>query len=124
MKQIIFLLTFLLAFATANAQISAGTLSVQNYGNFYRISVSGPVFNNCYPKPDSASLRIIVQCKLTGAYEVNYLPINGHVDYKLGGINYIGATVFWWRNGSKVSQTSLPAICSFFLNPLQCYQKN
>ena len=123
MKQILILLTFLLASAVADAQISAGQLNVQNYGNFYRISVNGPVFNNYYPKPDSASLRIVVICKQTMQYEVNYLPINGHVDYKLGGINYIGATVFWWKNGVKVSQTSLPTACSFFLNPLQCFQK-
>lgn len=121
--RILILLTFLLASITMDAQISAGSLNVQNFGNFYRISVTGPVFNNYYPKPDSASLRIIVQCKATGAYEVNYLPIGGYIDYKLGGVNYIAATVLWWRNGIKVSQTSLPTQCGFFLQPLSCFQK-
>lgn len=125
MKKLFFTtIIFSLFFLSLDAQISAGTLKVVNMGSFYRISAGQPLpFNNVYPKPDSASLRITVICPQTLTHEVNHLPLNGHVDYKLGGLNYIGMTVIWWKNGVKKSQTSVPTFCGFFLNPLNCFQK-
>lgn len=121
--RIVILLAFFLSFATANAQISAGSISVANYGDHYEIKHTGPVFNKTYPKPDSASLRLIVYCPKTGATDVNDVPIGSTLSYKMGGTNYISATVIWWRNGIKKSQTSIPTVCVFGLNPLECFLK-
>jgi len=121
--KIVILFTLLLATITMEAQISAGTLKIQNLGDRYRLSVDQQPFNYSYPKPDSVSIRISVICPKTGAFESNFLPLNGSVEYKMGGTNYIACTVFWWRDGVKRSQTSMKTYCGFFTNPLECFSK-
>ena len=107
----------------AKAQISAGSLQLQNYGTHYRISVNQMPYNNKYPKPDSVSLRVTVICKKTGAYQVNFLPITGHLNYRLGGDHIISAAAIWWKNGVKKGQSSMQTLCGFYTNPLECYEK-
>lgn len=121
---IFFLIAGLLFFAkSVMAQVSAGTLKIQNYGTHYRILIDQLPVNNTYPKPDSVSLRVTVICPTTMAYQVNNIPIGGVLDYKLGGTNYIAASVIWWRNGVKKSQTSMPTTCGFYTNPIDCFLK-
>lgn len=121
--RILILTAFLLALATADAQISAGSMKVENYGDHYRISLATQPYNYSYPLPDSASLRVTVICPSSGTYEVNHIPLNGVLKYKLGGTIYIGTSVLWWRGGVRRSQTSMKTICGFFTNALQCFQK-
>lgn len=122
MKLIVILLLTFLALV-ANSQVSHGSMQVQNLGSHYRISLNQAPVNNIYPRPDSASLRVVVVCPKTNTFEVNFIPLTGTLDYKLGGVNYIATTVIWWRNGVKKSQTSQPTVCGFFTNPLDCFHK-
>lgn len=122
MKKFLFLLALVAAF-TANAQVSTGSIQVSNYGDHYRISHIGTVVNNIYPKPDSASLVIIIYCPKSGQSEVNHVPLNATLKYKMGGTHYIASSVIWWRNGVKRSQTDMKTICGWFANPLECFQK-
>lgn len=123
MRKLFFLSTFLLAFATADAQISAGSMKVDNYGDHYRISLATQPYNYNYPYPDSASLRVTVLCLPSGTYEVNNIPLNGVLKYKLSGTHYIASSVIWWKNGVRKSQTCMKTICGFFTNPISCFQK-
>ena len=115
---ILFLAPMMLA-----AQIQAGSLQLSNFGDHYQINHIGPAINNCYPKPDSTSLRLTVICVQTGSYEVNHIPIDGVLKYRLGGGHIISASVIWWKNGVKKSQTNIPMICGFYLNPQECFSK-
>lgn len=107
----------------AKAQIFAGSLKLQNYGSHYRISVDQMPYNNKYPKPDSASLRVTVICMKTGSYQVNNIPLNGVLEYRLGGSHIIAASVIWWKNGVKKGQSSMQTLCGFYNNPLECFEK-
>lgn len=126
MRNFITLVFTVLAFTTF-AQSNSGSIKVQNMGNFYRLSVNTFPKYNSYPQPDSTSIRITVICQSTMSYEQSFLPANGYVDYKLGSYNYVGITVFRWRLQDgvyhKICQQSIPTICIFGLNPLQCYEK-
>lgn len=117
-------LVFVLSAFVVSAQ-NMGSIKVQNFGNFYRLSVN--TFPAFYPKPDSLSLRITVICQSTMQWEQSFVPKDGYVDYKLGSYNYVGITVFRWKkiNGTwfKIGQTSIPTTCVFGLNPIACYQK-
>lgn len=123
MRQILILLAFMAAFFSVDAQVSTGSIQVSNYGDHYRISHVGPTVNNTYPKPDSASLRVTVICPATMTYEINNVPVNSVLKYRLSGTIYISSAIIWWKNGIKKSQTHMPTVCGFFTNPLNCFQK-
>lgn len=126
MRTIIALLALailLFSVKSAKAQVFPGTLKIQNYGTYYRISVDQLPFNNTYPNPDSASLRVTVICPQSGTFEVNHLPLTGHLNYKLGGTNYICGTVVWWRGGIKKGQSNMQTLCGTYSSPVPCFQK-
>jgi hypothetical protein len=123
MKQIIILLTFLFAFATADAQsVFAGTLKVSNFGDFYRIEVAQMPYKTSYPIPDSITVRVTVLCLESMTCEVTHIPVNGHLDYKMSGTHYIYGAATFWKKGKR-SHAFMPTLCGFFLNPIYCYQK-
>lgn len=96
---------------------------VQNLGSHYRISVATLPNNYNYPQPDSASLRITVICPASQTCEVSNIAVGQSVDYKMKGIVYVAVSVIWWRKNARISQTSFPTICGFFLNNVSCFQK-
>lgn len=122
MKQIIFFL-LLLASMKLGAQVQTGSIAVANFGDNYRISHVGQASNNINPKPDSASLRVVVICPSSMTFEVNNVPVNSVLKYKLSGTIYISSSIIWWKNGAKKGRTDMPTICGFFTNPINCFQK-
>ena len=123
MKQVLILCFLALLAFPVLAQVQTGQLQVSNFGDHYRISHVGQVSNNNYPKPDSASLRVTVICPATMTFEVNNVPINSVLKYKLSGKIYISSSIIWWKNGVTKGRTDMPTICGFFLNPISCFQK-
>jgi hypothetical protein len=117
--RILFLLAFLLASMTLEAQ---SLTKVQNMGDRYRISA--PSVPNPFVQFDTKRVRISVTCMATFATTVSYVSENGFVEFQMNGQQLVSSATEYLNKGIKVGQKSHGAVCFFGLNAInQCNKK-
>lgn len=119
MRQILILLTFLLA---SNVMEAQSFTKVQNLGDRYRISA--PAVQSPHVAFDTKRVRISVTCMQTFVTEVSYVSEGGYVDFQMNGQQRVSATTEYLNKGIKVGQKSHLTVCLFGLNPIsQCNKR-